>query len=117
MSALDLAGHRADVRSMAFSADDSMLLSTSSNSTKIWNPHTGACLRTVESGYGLSSIWAPGDRHAVVGTKACPSPCPLSASTRVYFNEGTNELFLSCVLKYMKLIVLNGTIACEPSVL
>jgi len=69
VSALDLAGHRADVRSMAFSADDSMLLSTSSNSTKIWNPHTGACLRTVESGYGLSSIWAPGDRHAVVGTK------------------------------------------------
>ncbi|KAK9811924.1 hypothetical protein WJX72_012560 [[Myrmecia] bisecta] len=28
------------------------------------------CLRTIESGYGLCAIFAPGSRHAVLGTKA-----------------------------------------------
>lgn len=30
---------------------------------------SGACLRTIEAGYGLCAIFAPGNRHAVVGTK------------------------------------------------
>lgn len=36
---------------------------------QVWNPRSGACLRTMESGYGLSALFAPGNRHAVVGTK------------------------------------------------
>ena len=36
---------------------------------QVWNPRSGACTATVETGYGLSLLWAPGDRHAVVGTK------------------------------------------------
>ena len=43
---------------------------------QVWNPRTGACLRTMESGYGLCALFVPGNRHAVVGTK-----------------EGTLELF------------------------
>lgn len=35
----------------------------------MWNPRTGACLRTMESGYGLCALLAPGNRHAIVGTK------------------------------------------------
>lgn len=30
---------------------------------------SGACLRTIEAGYGLCALFAPGNRHAVVGTK------------------------------------------------
>lgn len=56
---------------MAVSADDSLLLSTSQSGAKIWNPRTGACLRSVEgSGYGLCCAFVPGNRHALVGTKA-----------------------------------------------
>eukprot|EP00887_Chlorella_sp_A99_P006380 scaffold3.g6380.t1 len=66
---IDGGGHRSDVRAVALSSDDSMCLSASSSSVKVWNPRTGACLRTMESGYGLCAMFAPGDRHAVVGTK------------------------------------------------
>ena len=37
---------------------------------KIWNPRAATCLRTIDTGYGLSAVFVPGNRHAVVGTKA-----------------------------------------------
>jgi hypothetical protein len=37
---------------------------------QVWNVETGACLRTIEqAGHGLCAVFAPGGRHAVVGTK------------------------------------------------
>ena len=39
-------------------------------SQQIWNPKSGACLRSVDCGYGLCASFAPGARHALVGTKA-----------------------------------------------
>jgi len=44
-------------------------MSTSHNAVKIWNPSTGDCLRTIESGYGLCSAFV-GNRFALVGTKS-----------------------------------------------
>lgn len=67
---IDLPGHRSDVRSLTLSHDNSLLMSTSHNAVKIWNPMTGSCLRTIEAGYGLSGVIVPGNRYAVVGTKA-----------------------------------------------
>ena len=68
--ALDGAGHRSDVRALALSSDDALALSGSSAGVKVWNPRTGACLRSVEGcGYVLCALFAPGNRHAVVGTK------------------------------------------------
>lgn len=67
---LEQPGHRSDIRAVSVSADDSLLLSTSQSGAKIWNPRTGACLRSVEgSGYGLCCAFVPGNRHALVGTK------------------------------------------------
>ncbi|ONK58231.1 uncharacterized protein A4U43_C09F9900 [Asparagus officinalis] len=66
---IELQGHRSDIRSVALSSDNTLLLSTSHNAVKIWNPSTGACIRTIESGYGLCSSFVPGDRYALVGTK------------------------------------------------
>lgn len=69
-SGIELPGHRSDIRSLALSQDDTLLLSTSNSGAKVWNPRTGLCLRTVEeTGYGLCALFAPGSRHAVVGTK------------------------------------------------
>ena len=36
---------------------------------QVWNPRSGACLRSMDSGYGLSALFVPGNRHALVGTK------------------------------------------------
>ncbi|XP_039138064.1 LOW QUALITY PROTEIN: WD repeat-containing protein 3 [Dioscorea cayenensis subsp. rotundata] len=67
--AIELHGHRSDIRSLSLSSDNTLLMSTSHNAVKIWNPSTGSCLRTVDSGYGLCSAFVPTNRHALVGTK------------------------------------------------
>ncbi|XP_078448375.1 transducin family protein / WD-40 repeat family protein isoform X2 [Wolffia australiana] len=67
---IELQGHRSDIRSVSLSSDGSLLLSTSHNAVKIWNPGNGSCLRTIESGYGLCSVFLPGNRYALIGTKS-----------------------------------------------
>jgi U3 small nucleolar RNA-associated protein 12 len=69
VNSLGRAGHRAGVRSLALSHDDNLLLSTSNDQLKVWNLNTRNCIRTLDSGYGLCSLFAPGSRHALVGTK------------------------------------------------
>lgn len=67
--AIELQGHRSDVRSVTLSSDNTLLMSTSHSAVKIWNPSTGSCLRTIDSGYGLCGLFIPGNKFAVVGTK------------------------------------------------
>ncbi|XP_004363419.1 WD repeat domain-containing protein [Capsaspora owczarzaki ATCC 30864] len=69
IASVERAGHRSDIRSLALSSDESLILSTSNNELKIWNRVTKACLRTIECGYGLCSLFVPGNRHVIVGTK------------------------------------------------
>uniref|UniRef100_A0A0D6R1B9 Small-subunit processome Utp12 domain-containing protein n=2 Tax=Araucaria cunninghamii TaxID=56994 RepID=A0A0D6R1B9_ARACU len=68
--AINLPGHGSDIRSLKLSSDNSLLMSTSHNSVKIWNPSTCSCLRTMEAGYGLCGSFVPGNRYAFVGTKS-----------------------------------------------
>ena len=68
--ALELQGHRQDIRALSLSSDDQLIASASSGTLKIWNTRTTACLRTMECGYALCSTFLPGDRHVVVGTKS-----------------------------------------------
>ncbi|PKI83206.1 beta transducin [Malassezia vespertilionis] len=70
-NALELPGHRADVRAVALSYDDSLLASVcGSGQLKIWNARTGRCIRTLPvSAYALSVAWLPGDRYVLVGCK------------------------------------------------
>lgn len=67
--AVDIPGHRADIRSIALSSEDRMLASASNGSLKIWNVRTETCLRTLECGYALCSAFLPGDKIVVVGNK------------------------------------------------
>jgi U3 small nucleolar RNA-associated protein 12 len=51
---------------------------------QLWNPRSGACLRAIDSGYGLCALFAPGNRHAVMGTKGGALEIfAISTSTRV----------------------------------
>ncbi|KAK3939138.1 WD domain-protein [Diplogelasinospora grovesii] len=67
--AVELAGHRTDVRSLAISSDDKMLASAANGSLKIWNIKTQTCIRTFECGYALCCAFLPGDKVVIVGTK------------------------------------------------
>ncbi|XP_039024817.1 WD repeat-containing protein 3-like isoform X2 [Hibiscus syriacus] len=66
---IELEGHRSDVRSVTLSSDNSFLMSTSHNAVKIWNPSTGSCLKTIDSGYGLCGLIVPHNKYGIVGTK------------------------------------------------
>jgi U3 small nucleolar RNA-associated protein 12 len=67
--AVELAGHRTDIRSLAISSDDKMLASAANGSLKIWNIRTQTCIRTFDCGYTLCCAFLPGDKVVVVGTK------------------------------------------------
>lgn len=47
-----------------------MLLTTAKDELKVWNVATSNPIRTIASGYGLCGLFAPGDRHVLIGTKA-----------------------------------------------
>eukprot|EP01018_Ginkgo_biloba_P035814 Gb_01025 [translate_table: standard] len=68
--AINLPGHGSDIRNLTLSSDSTLLMSTSHNAVKIWNPSTCSCLRTMEAGYGLCGSFVPGNRYTIVGTKA-----------------------------------------------
>lgn len=67
--AVDIPGHRTDIRSIALSSDDRMLASASNGSLKVWNVRTNSCLRTLDCGYSLCSSFLPGDKIVAVGNK------------------------------------------------
>ncbi|KAI9710301.1 MAG: hypothetical protein M1820_002795 [Bogoriella megaspora] len=67
--AVDLPGHRTDIRAMALSSDDKMLATASTGSLKIWNVLTQSCLRTLECGQALCCSFLPGDKIVIIGTK------------------------------------------------
>lgn len=69
--ALELPGHRSNVRAVALSSDDSLLASVcGTGQLKVWNVRTGRCIRTLPvSAYALCVTWLPGDRYVLVGCK------------------------------------------------
>nr|XP_020645158.1 WD repeat-containing protein 3 [Pogona vitticeps]XP_020645159.1 WD repeat-containing protein 3 [Pogona vitticeps] len=69
MSKITIGGHRSDVRTLAFSSDNIAFLSAAAESVKIWNRSTLQCIRTMECEYALCSLFVPGDRQVIIGTK------------------------------------------------
>ena len=63
-------GHRSDVRSLAWSSDNTSLVTGSSESVKLWNRSSLVPVRTIPSGYCLGLAFCPGDRHVLAATKA-----------------------------------------------
>lgn len=88
---LDIPGHRTDVRTLCLSSDDQLLASASNGrragkpvrvpfiffagTLKLWNVKTMACIRTMDCGYAVCSIFLPGDRHVCVVCLVVPVVC------------------------------------------
>ncbi|KAI3355690.1 hypothetical protein L3Q82_004283 [Scortum barcoo] len=68
-SRLTLGGHRTDVRTLAFSSDNLAVLSASGDTVKVWNRSTLQVIRTMACEYALCSLFVPGDRQIILGTK------------------------------------------------
>ncbi len=65
-----------------------MILYVSLVAVQVWNPQTGACLSTMDSGYGLCSLFVPGNGHALIGTKEGKLELfDLGASARVHVED------------------------------
>ncbi|XP_034042043.1 WD repeat-containing protein 3 [Thalassophryne amazonica] len=67
---LTLGGHRTDVRTLAFSSDNLAILSASGDTVKVWNRATLQVIRTMACEYSLCSLFVPGDRQLILGTKS-----------------------------------------------
>uniref|UniRef100_A0A4W6G0A0 WD repeat-containing protein 3 n=1 Tax=Lates calcarifer TaxID=8187 RepID=A0A4W6G0A0_LATCA len=67
---LTLGGHRTDVRTLAFSSDNLAILSASGDTVKVWNRSTLQVIRTMSCEYALCSLFVPGDRQIILGTKS-----------------------------------------------
>jgi U3 small nucleolar RNA-associated protein 12 len=82
--AVDIPGHRTDVRSLSLSSDDRMLASASNGSLKVWNIRTQSCLRSLECGYALCSAFLPGDKIVAIGNRNGELELfDISSSTRI----------------------------------
>ena len=77
VSTIEAPGHRTGVRAVALSSDARLLAAASGTVLKLWSMGGGegtglggSVLRTADlGGTGLAALFAPGDRHVVVGTK------------------------------------------------
>ncbi|KAL4233425.1 Dip2/Utp12 protein [Mactra antiquata] len=70
MGIINQYSHQSDVRTISFSSDNTALLTASAESVKIWNRASLQCIRTMVCDYTLCSLFAPGDRHIILGTKS-----------------------------------------------
>lgn len=49
-ASIETPGHRSGPRALALSSDDAVLLSAAAGEVKLWNPRSGACLRSIDTG-------------------------------------------------------------------
>lgn len=62
-------GNRSAARGIALSEDDALAIACGNAGSKVWDVSTGECVNDIDSGYGLSVIFAPGSRFAALGCK------------------------------------------------
>lgn len=61
-------GHSSEVRTVCFSTDALAIASGDGNSLKLWNRETMRSIQTIaDTGYALCCLFAPGDRHVLIG--------------------------------------------------
>ncbi|KAJ2395526.1 beta transducin [Coemansia sp. RSA 2603] len=69
VSSVEMLGHRTEPRALALSFDNELVVSAANKSLRVWNAHTGTCVRTLECGSAICAAFLPGDQLVVVGTK------------------------------------------------
>ena len=121
LHALEAPGHRSDIRTVALSSDDSLLLSGSNNEVKIWNPRyphypfSFFCLLS----FFFDSVLRSMPRVAQTQDKS--APCMSSASSAVLGNlhlhgQQASQLrhLRSMTLKHTLLTQFLGCFASRP---
>jgi U3 small nucleolar RNA-associated protein 12 len=68
LGCVDFPGHRDDITAVALSPDDKLLLTISKSACKVWNPHTGICMRTIKTINGVDAIFVLKGDYVVIGT-------------------------------------------------
>ena len=69
LNSIDLPGHRSDVKVVALSGDSSMVMTSSSESVKVWNTSSGACIRTIECDDVTCGNFVQKNEYLLLGTK------------------------------------------------
>ncbi len=69
LNSIDLPGHRSDVKVVALSGDSSMVMTASSESVKVWNTSSGACIRTIECDDVTCGNFVQKNEYLLLGTK------------------------------------------------
>ncbi|KAB7499480.1 WD repeat-containing protein 3 [Armadillidium nasatum] len=67
---LYLPAHRTEIRGIAITSFGDKLVTSSSESIKVWDKDKAQAIQTIECDYPLSLLLPPGDRHIVIGTKS-----------------------------------------------
>ena len=75
--ALHMAGHRTDVRTIAFSSDSTAFCTASGDCMKVWNRMSLNCIRTFACDYALACLFLSDDNHVIIGTKVSSLFCTL----------------------------------------
>ncbi|KAH9258046.1 hypothetical protein BASA81_003609 [Batrachochytrium salamandrivorans] len=65
----ELQGHRTDIRALALGDSDELVMSAADGAAKVWSVESGACLRTIKTGFALCLAFVPNTTLAVVGTR------------------------------------------------
>ncbi|KAK2195257.1 bifunctional WD40 repeat/WD40-YVTN repeat-like-containing domain superfamily/WD40-repeat-containing domain superfamily [Babesia duncani] len=66
---LDMIGHQTPINSLHVSHDDSMVLSVSNETLKLWNSQTHHCVKTIHVDNVTCCFFLAGNRHLMIGTK------------------------------------------------
>lgn len=69
LSTLEVQGHRSDVRAVALSSTDELVVTGSNELVKVWNTTSGKCLKTFDSGSVLTIDFLPGNNYCIAGTR------------------------------------------------
>jgi len=92
LSSLHSPAHRGDVRALAVSEQEGIVVACAGDELKSWSLETQQCLQTVETKGGVCSVFLPGDRYVAVGGKSGDlQVVDLASSSVVETLEGAHE--------------------------
>eukprot|EP00934_Nitzschia_sp_Nitz4_P004905 Nitzschia sp. Nitz4//scaffold13_size275219//60790//64230//NITZ4_000854-RA/size275219-snap-gene-0.39-mRNA-1//-1//CDS//3329535954//4895//frame0 len=75
VASMNMIGHPTGIRSVSLSSDDTLAVTISKSSTKIWNVTQRACIQSTTpsvgdvASYGLCCAFMPGNSHLILGTR------------------------------------------------
>ncbi|KAL3964117.1 hypothetical protein ACCO45_001121 [Purpureocillium lilacinum] len=108
--AVELPGHRADIRALALSSDDKMLASAANGSMKVWNIKTQTCIRTFDADKTAKFWDFKIVQEEVLGTKRTTPKLKLVQSRTLKVADDILSLKFSPDAKLLAVSLLDNTV-------